>query len=116
MAKDYRLLFTLPAANVVDLKLGPDFLLMLQRTPPMTRTTTSSSNPDAGIAVYQAGQAARAGHIVVGAGVDHEAEQSPTRTVRRPRGPLMPLLVYAAANGQVGCGVCTVELGGGTAS
>jgi hypothetical protein len=104
MAKDYKLLFTLPAANVVDLKLGPDYLLMLQRTQPITRrsSTSSSSGLDAGL--YHAVPTVRASHVLVGPGVEHEVQNSPTPKVMRPRELSMPLLVYAAANGQVGDG------------
>jgi hypothetical protein len=106
MAMDSKLLFTLPAANVVDLKLGPDYLLMLQRSQPVTRpyssSSSSSSGPDTGVALCEAVQAARASHVLVGAGAEHALQNNPTRQAERLRGPFMPLLVYAAANGQVG--------------
>lgn len=79
---DYRLLFTLPAAGVADVKLGPQYLLLVHTPCPAAaadrRDLDSSQQPPAGSRLQLGGS----GDACVGASC-------------------VQLSVYATANGQV---------------
>lgn len=66
MAADYSLLFTLPAANVAELKLGLHYLLLVVTTPtpqPMSECITSNSELAASPAVHLQVYAAANGQV-----------------------------------------------------
>jgi hypothetical protein len=100
MTSDYRLLFTLPASNIAELKLGSQYLLLLQTqpgsTPPLTATPAHAAD------THQQQHHS----VVVGYGGAPAAPQcrSSSLGVLREEGPVrksVRLQVYAVANGQV---------------
>lgn len=138
MTADYRLLFTLPAAGVGDIKLSPQYLLLLQcgtqqqpftaPSPPLLPQTTTDTSPAGSVSPHskataaaaaakpQTGQQlAAAGRVVVvgqqcpgqDSTPDLEKQQQQEEEGHLNRhvhamGISLLLVVYAAANGQVG--------------
>lgn len=95
MAAYYSLLFTLPAANVAELKLGLQYLLLVVTTPtqqPMSASiTTVATTADKGEQPMDCSSVRASTHT--------------TSNSDLAACPVVHLLVYAAANGQVG--VCS---------
>lgn len=103
MTTDYRLLFTLPASNIAELKLGSQYLLLLQTqpgsTPPLTSTPAgphdAQHRQDHGVVVGCGGVPAAEQIHSSEAVLSHEELR-----VKCPVRKTVRLQVYAAANGQ----------------
>jgi hypothetical protein len=110
MTTDYRLLFTLPASNIAELKLGSQYLLLLQTqpgsTPPLTSTPAgphdAQHRQDHGVVVGCGGVPAAEQIHSSEAVLSHEELR-----VKCPVRKTVRLQAYAAANGQVRCLKCT---------
>lgn len=146
MSADYRLLFTLPAAGVADIKLSPQYLLLLQcgtqqqqpytaPSPPLLPQNTTDTPPAGSVSPHSKStgaaaaakprtgqQLAAAGRVVVvgqqSSGKDstmdlEQQQQQGDEDLHRHAhavGMSLLLVVYAAANGQVGQGCAAAQV------